>query len=201
MPHPYSAADVITSGSLRRLRGSHYSAQRAELSQDALPLMRPGPRCDDSTRENNNRQSFVHTRPRSVPLIPPAPPQPMVQPHQLIAVCFNHMAGRDCEHCRQMQTGMIGEERPESENSTETLGQHCHSGYQQHENQYSNASVGSGEKQPDDGGEKGEKSPPQPIDIYDGRLSKLRLEILGLWGRTSMSRFLQALANIELTFC
>lgn len=95
---------------------------------------------------------------------------------------------------------MIAEERPDSEVSTETLGQHRHFGYQQHESRHSSGSVGNGEKQPDDGGEKGGKSPPQPIDIYDGRLSKLRLEILGLWGRTSMSRFLQALENVELTF-
>ena len=197
MPNPYSAADVITSGSLRRLRGSHYSAQRAELSQDALPLIRQGPRCDDSTRENN-RQSLPRTRPRSVPLIPPAPPQPVFQPHQLIAVCFNHMAGRECEHCRQMERGVIAEERPDSEISTETLGQHRHSGYQQNENRYS-GSEGNGEKQPDDGGEKGGKSPPPPINIYDGRLSQLRLEMFGLWGRTSISRFLQAPANVELT--
>ena len=95
---------------------------------------------------------------------------------------------------------MIGQESPDSEISTETLGQHHHSVYQQHESQHSSGLVGNGEKQPDDGGEKGGKSPPPPINIYDGRLSKLRLEILGLWGRTSMSRFLQALANVELTF-
>ena len=187
MPNPYSAADVITSGSLRRLRGSHYSAQRAELSQDALPLIRQGPRCDDSTRDNSNRQSLPGTRPRIVPLIPPSPPQPVFQPHQLIAVCFNHMAGRECEHCRQMERGVIAEERPDSEVSTETLGQHRHPVYQHNENRYGGSAEGNGEKQPDDGGEKGGKSPPPPINIYDGRLSKLRLEMFGLWGRTSMS--------------
>ena len=194
MPHQYSAADVITTGSLRRLRGSHYSAQRAQLSQDALPLIRQGPRCDDSTRD---RQS-PRARPRSVPLIPPAPPQPVFQPHQLIAVCFNHMAGRECEHCRQMERGLMGQERPDSELSSETLGQHHQHGYQQNENRYS-GSEGNGEK-PDDGGEKGGKSPPPPINIYDSRLSKLRLEMLGLWGRTSKSRFLPAPANVELTY-
>lgn len=200
MPHPFSAADVITSGSLRRLRGSHYSAQRAQLSQDALPLIRHGPRSDDSIRDtnNNNKQSLPHTRTRSVPLIPPTPPQPTFQPHQLIAVCFNHMAGRECEHCRQMGSGLIGQERLDSENSSETLGQHRHPGYQQNEYRDSE-SEGSGEKQPDDGGEKGGKSPPPPTNIYDKRLSKLRLEIFGLWGRTSMSRSLQAPANVELT--
>ena len=198
MPHPFSAADVITSGSLRRLRGSHYSAQRAQLSQDALPLIRPGPRSDDSIRNNNNnRRQFPGARPRSIPLIPPTPPQPTFQPHQLIAVCFNHMAGRECEHCRQMQGMLIGQERADSEISTETLGQHRHFGYQQNENRDS-GSEGYGEKQPDDGGEKGGKSPPPPTNIYDKRLSKLRLEIFGLWGRTSMSRFLQAPANVEL---
>lgn len=204
MPHPYSAADVITTGSLRRLRGSHYSAQRAQLSQDALPLIRQGPRCDDSIRDNNNnnnnRQSHRASRPRSVPLIPPAPPQPVFQPHQLIAVCFNHMAGRECEHCRQMERGVMGQERPDSEISSETLGQLQQHGYQHNENRYSHASGGSGEK-PDDGGEKGGKSTPSsPIDIYDRRLSKLRLEMLGLWGRTSKSRLLQAPANVELTY-
>ena len=191
MPHQYSAADVITTGSLRRLRGSHYSAQRAHLSQDALPLIRQGPRCDD------NRQS-PRARPRSVPLIPPTPPQPVFQPHQLIALCFNHMAGRECEHCRQMERGLIGQERPDSELSSETLGQHHQHGFQQNENRYS-GSEGNGEK-PDDGGEKGGKSPPPPINIYDSRLSKLRLEMLGLWGRTSKSRFLRAPANVELTY-
>ena len=205
MPHPYSAADVITTGSLRRLRGSHYSAQRAQLSQDALPLIRQGPRCDDnSTRDNNNnnnnRQTHRASRPRSVPLIPPAPPQPVFQPHQLIAVCFNHMAGRECEHCRQMESGVMGLERPDSEISSETLGQLPQHGYQQNESRYSHASGGSGEK-PDDGGEKGGKStPPLPINIYDRRLSKLRLEMLGLWGRTSKPRCLPAPANIELTY-
>ena len=184
MPHPYPSADVITTGSLRRLRGSHYSAQRAQLSQDALPLIRQGPRCDDSTRD----RQFPRARPRSVPLIPPAAPQPVFQPHQLIAVCFNHMAGRECEHCRQMERGMMGQERLDSEVSSETLDQHHQHGYQQNENRYS-GSGGSGEK-PDDGGENGGKSPPPPINIYDRRLSKLRLEMFGLWGRTSKSRFI-----------
>ena len=197
MPHPYSAADVITTGSLRRLRGSHYSAQRARLSQDALPLIRQGPPCDDSTRDINNGQYQARARPRSVPLIPPAP---VFQPHQLIAVCFNHMAGRECEHCRQMnERGVMGQGRPDSEISSETLGQQHQNGDQQNENRYS-GSGGSGGEQPDDGGEKGGKSsPPPPINIYDRRLSKLRLEMLGLWGRTSESRLLQASANVELT--
>lgn len=198
MPHPYSAADVITSGSLRRLRGSHYSAQRAHLSQDALPLIRQGPRCDDCTRDSNRQ--LPGARPRSVPLIPPAPPQPVFQPHQLIAVCFNHMAGRECEHCRQMERELIGQESPDSEISSETLGQHHHHHvYQQNEHRYS-GSEGNGEKQPDDGGEKGGKSPPPPINIYDRRLSKLRLEMFGLWGRTSMTRLIQVPANVELTY-
>ena len=108
------------------------------------------------------------------------------------------MAGRECEHCRQMQGGLIGQERADSEISTETLGQHRHFGYQQNESRDS-GSEGYGEKQPDDGGEKGGKSPPPPTNIYDKRLSRLRLEIFGLWGRTSMSRFLQAPVNVELT--
>lgn len=194
MPHPYSAADVITTGSLRRLRGSHYSAQRAELSQDALPLIRQGPRSDDNTRD----RQYPRARPRSVPLIPPAHPQPVFQPHQLIAVCFNHMAGRDCEHCRQMERGVIGQERPDSEHSSETLGQLHQHGHQQNENRYSGLG-GDGEK-PDDGGEKGGKSPPPPINIYDRRLSKLRLEMFGLWGRTSKPWCLQTPANVELTY-
>ena len=194
MPHPYSAADVITTGSLRRLRGSHYSAQRAELSQDALPLIRQGPRSDHNTRD----RQYPRARPRSVPLIPPAPPQPVFQPHQLIAVCFNHMAGRDCEHCRQMERGVIGQERPDSEHSSETLGQLHQNVDQQNEYRYS-GSGGNGEK-PDDGGEKGGKSPPPPINIYDRRLSKLRLEMFGLWGRTSKSWCLQTPANVELTY-
>ena len=96
---------------------------------------------------------------------------------------------------------MIAEERPDSEISTETLGQHRHFGYQQNENRYTGSTEGNDEKQPHDGGEKGGKSPPPPINIYDGRLSKLRLEMLGLWGRTSKFRLLQAPANDELTYC
>ena len=109
------------------------------------------------------------------------------------------MAGRECEHCRQMERGLRGQEGTDSEHSSETLDQHHHHGYQQNENRYS-GSVGNGEK-PDDGGEKGGKSPPPPINIYDRRLSKLRLEMFGLWGRTSKSRFLQAPVNVELTYC
>ena len=94
----------------------------------------------------------------------------------------------------------MGQERPDSEISSETLGQLQQHVYQQNENRYSHASGESGER-PDDGGEKGGKStPPPPIDIYDRRLSKLRLEMLGLWGRTSKSRLLQAPANFELTY-
>lgn len=87
-----------------------------------------------------------------------------------------------------MERGLMGQERPDSELSSETLGQHHQHGFQQNENRYS-GSEGNGEK-PDDGGEKGGNSPPPPINIYDSRLSKLRLEMLGLWGRTSKSRFL-----------
>lgn len=94
----------------------------------------------------------------------------------------------------------MGQERPDSEISSETLGQHHRHGYQQNENRYS-GSGGSGGELPDDGGEKGGKSPPPaPINIYDRRLSKLRLEMLGLWGRTSKSWLLQEPANTELTY-
>ena len=183
MPHPYSASDVITSGSLRRLRGSHYSAQRAELSQDALPLIRQGPRSDDGNRD----RQVPRVRPRSLPLLSPSPPQPVYQPHQLIAVCFNHMAGRECGHCRQMERGMMRPESEDSDNSTETLEQH-QPVYRQNENRYSGATVEKFEK-PNDGGERGEKPPPppppSPVNFYDRRLSKLRIEMLGLWGRTS----------------
>lgn len=98
-----------------------------------------------------------------------------------------------------MERELIGQESPDSEISSETLGQHHHHVYQQNEHRYS-GSEGNGEKQPDDGGEKGGKSPPPPINIYDRRLSKLRLEMFGLWGRTSMTRLIQVPANVELTY-
>ena len=177
----FSTADVITSGSLRRLRGSHYSAQRAHLSQDALPLI---------PKDRRLRSEF-EARPRSVPLPVPYPPQPTYQPHQLIAVCFNHMAGRECEHCRQLDQGLRSQERvDEGAGSDETLGQ-------QNGNRYSGSEQsGSG----NDGGEKGESSgPPTPVNIFDKRLSKLRLQVLGLWGRTGTSTLLYASVTIQLT--
>jgi len=42
------------------------------------------------------------------------------------------------------------------------------------------------DEKPKDGGEKGgAEGPPAPVGISDKKLSRLRLEVLGLWARTS----------------
>ena len=101
------------------------------------------------------------------------------------------MAGRESEHCRQLDQGLRSQERlDEGAGSDEMLGQ-------QNGNRCSGSEKsGSG----NDGGEKGESSgPPTPVNIFDKRLSKLRLQVLGLWGRTGTSTLLYASVTIQLT--
>jgi hypothetical protein len=178
---------IIRSGSLRRLRGAsfrgshYYGSQRASIAGDILPLI--------SNSQRPARTSFP-----SFPPLPPSTYQP--QPHQLIAVCFNHMSGRQCEHCQQLNRELGGINANESNmrvdrslDSTHTLG-HEHEHGQQHlqEPRSSSGSEPEEKEKPNDGGEKGgNDGPPAPVGIWDKRMGKLRLEVLGLWARTSES--------------
>ena len=154
--------DVISrSVSRRRQRSSHYWSQRASTAAaDTIPLL------PNITRA-------------SLPSRPPPIYQP--QPHQLIAVCFNHMAGRECAHCLQLNDQHAGHEREEeSPDSGRTLGHE-----QQQQSHHSGSDLGEDEK-PRDGGEQGgHEGPPAPVGMWDKRLSKLRLQVLVLWARTS----------------
>lgn len=174
------AEDVITSGSLRKLRGSHYLAQRASVcSQDVLPLIRKpvaGNQPAPIQRPPQQRHTIQFPQPAY---------QSTSQAHQLIAVCFNHMAGRQCEHCQQMyETLNDGQELARTE---QTLGSNETLEHQQNRNRSSDYEDNEREK---DGGEKGEKQgPPAPVGLFDKRLGKLRLQCLGLWGRTGRLSF------------
>ena len=166
-------------------RIEHYSAQRAQDARDALPLI---------FAEKEKRAS---SRPASY--FPPSPP-PTYQPHQLIAVCMNHMAGRDCEHCRNLDRSLndrsSSKRRSEaSPDSNHTLGYQSRSnGYQRH----SNFSVHDGRQK--DGGENGGEHGASPVvGFWDSKLGKLRLQLLGLWGRTSKSIIGCALQDLALT--
>ena len=153
---------VMQSTSRRRLE--HYSAQRAQDARDALPLI-----------ETNKRHS---SRPASYY---PSSPPPSYQPHQLIAVCFNHMAGRDCEHCRNLDRSLNARRTDHSPDSNHTLGYLGQSNGQQ---RHSNSSLP--DEKPEDGGEKGgEQGSPPVVGFWDAQLGKLRLQMLGLWARTS----------------
>lgn len=176
---------VIRSGSLRRLRGAsfrgshYYGSQRASVAGDILPLI-------------SNSQRPART---SLPsFTPPPPPTYQPQPHQLIAVCFNHMAGRQCEHCQQVNRELGGINAngskmrvDRSPDSVETLGrEHGHDHQHHHHQQRSSGSDMGEEEKPKDGGEKGgDEGPPTPVGIWDKRMEKVRLEVLTLWVRTS----------------
>ena len=158
---------VMQSTSRRRLE--HYSAQRAQDARDALPLI-----------EANKRLS---SRPGSYY---PSSPPPSYQPHQLIAVCFNHMAGRDCEHCRNLDRSLNGDRADHSPDSNHSL---AFQGQRNSQQRHSNASLHD-EKQKN-GGEKGaEQGSPPVVGFWDSKLAKLRLQLLGLWARTSTQTFL-----------
>ena len=153
--------DVITRSS-SRLRALHYYDQRA--SADVLPLI--------SASQRAARDSY---------LSPPPPPPPIYQPqpHQLIAVCFNHMSGRQCDHCQRMNDHNERHERMEgSPDSGKTL--------DRRQQRQSNGSDLDGDEILRDGGEKGKaKVFPAPVGIWDKRLNKVRLQVFGLWARTS----------------
>jgi len=190
MPHQFSAENVITSGSSRRLRGSHYLAQRASIcSQDALPLIRK-PIASQQTAAAIRRPS----QQRNIVKFPQQAYQPAAQAHQLIAVCFNHMAGRQCEHCQQMYSTLNdGQPQGRTEqhsDSNETLG------HQQNGNRSSDYEDIEREN---DGGEKGgQQGPPAPVGLFDKRLGSLRLQCLKLWARTGRLSFDSAFGTSEL---
>ncbi len=155
---------VMQSSSARRVE--HYSAQRAQDARDALPLI--------STEERrSSRQASYY----------PTSPTPSYQPpHQLIAVCFNHMAGRECDHCRNLDRSLNERRTDSSPDSNHTLG--YRSQRSSGRNLHSNTSLD--DEKPIDGGEKGGgQGPPPVVGFWDARLGKLRLQLLGLWGQTS----------------
>lgn len=167
-----------------RRAGSHITRRNFHDDSQRAPLLR-----------NSQRPS------RTSPLSFPAPPAPIYQPqpHQLIAVCLNHMAGRSCEHCHQLNRELSGINSnvsnprvDRSPDSADTLGTELdheldHKRNPQHtQQQGSSGSKSDGYVTPTDGGEKGDdKGPPQPVGFADKRLNKLRLEVFGLWARTS----------------
>ena len=175
---------TVRRGSLRRLRASLHTSQRTSqhISQHASHYW-------DSQRASTVESVPLLANPLHSPNSFPPPPSPTYrpqsqsysQPHQLIAVCFNHMAGRHCEHCQQLNShyghwcGRHGrlEESPGSSHSHQPLQSRSTGDLGKHE-------------APVDGGEKGgKKEPPAPAGFWDKKLSKLRLQVLGLWVRTS----------------
>lgn len=114
---------------------------------------------------------------------------PRYQPHQLVALCFNTLAGHDCEHCALLRHSMSHDHHSTaSPDSTRTLSHH----------------EADDEKQKD-GGEKGGRSsgPPAPVGLFDKRLNATRLRIIGLWLRTgewSMSAHASRQELIALQF-
>lgn len=148
----------------RRLE--HYSAQRAQDARDALPLI-------------HKDQQRLSTR--SSNYIPSSPCPSYHPPHQLIAVCFNHMAGRECEHCRNLDRSLTDPRSDSSPDSHHTLGYHSPSnGYQRRSNISFND-----EKQGVEDENAPKQGSPSVVGFWDSRLGKLRLQMLGLWARTS----------------
>ena len=157
-------SDKVMQSSARRLE--HYSAQRAQDVRDALPLL-------DTDKRHSSR---------SVNYYPTSPP-PSYQPHQLIAVCFNHMSGRDCEHCRNLDRSLNAHPDQGLPDSNRTSGYHGQANGHQRQ---SNISLHNGKQE--EGGEKGgEPGSPPVVGFWDSKLGKLRLQLLGLWARTSKS--------------
>ena len=165
-------SDRVQSASRRRLE--HYSGQRAQDARDALPLI------EKNKRLSSRPASYYPTNSTYFPSSPP----PSYQPHQLIAVCFNHMAGRECEHCRNLDRSSSADRLDTSPDSHHNLGYQRQS---QPPQRYSNASLHD-ERQSDEGetGEKGgDQGSPPVVGFWHSKLAKLRLQLLGLWAKTS----------------
>ena len=162
-------SDRVESASRRRVE--HYSSQRAQDARDALPLI------EKNKRLSSRPASYY---PTNSTYFPPSPP-PSYQPHQLIAVCFNHMAGRECEHCRNLQRSSSGDRLDTSPHSRHNLGYQRQS---QPPQRYSNASLND-ERQSDEDEKGGNQGSPPVVGFWHSKLGKLRLQLLGLWARTS----------------
>lgn len=169
---------VMQSNSITGRRLEHYAAQRAQDARDALPLIHK-----DQQQQQQQRLST-----RSSNYIPSSPCPSYHPPHQLIAVCFNHMAGRECEHCRNLDRSLTDRRSDCSPDSHHTLGYHSpNNGYQRRSNISSND-----EKAANQGS-------PSVVAFWDSRLGKLRLQMLGLWARTSKRASALALKDLTLT--
>lgn len=170
----FNGSHVISAASRKAsspYRSVHYDTQRAApsqwqyLSPSRPPLELPHP----ALRKHNA--------------------SPRYQPHQLVALCFNTLAGHDCEHCALLRHSMSHDHHSTaSPDSTRTLSHH----------------EADDEKQKD-GGEKGGRSsgPPAPVGLFDKRLNATRLRIIGLWLRTgewSMSAHASRQELIALQF-
>ena len=162
-------SDRVQSASRRRLE--HYSSQRAQDARDALPLI------EKNKRLSSRPGSYYPTNSTYFPSSPP----PSYQPHQLIAVCFNHMAGRECEHCRNLQRSSSGDRLDTSPHSHHGLGYQRQS---QPPQRYSNASLND-ERQSDEDEKGGSQGSPPVVGFWHSKLGKLRLQLLGLWAKTS----------------
>ena len=181
---------VMKSG--RRLE--HYSAQRAQDVRDALPLIHNDQLKEKEKDQQQHDKDQQRLSTRSSNYYPPSPP-PTYQPHQLIAVCFNHMAGRDCDHCRNIDRSLSDRQSVSSPESHHTLGyQSQSSGYQRR----SHASFH--DEKTEERGEEGEKpGPPPVVGFWDSRLGKVRLQLLGLWAKTSKQASPHASKDLALT--
>lgn len=154
--------NVITAGDPKRnrkasspypYRSLHYDIQRAAPSQwqywsQPSPLLSP-----------------PHPALRKHSASPP------YQAHQLVALCFNALAGHYCEHCEQLRRVMNHDHQSAgSPDSHRTLKNRQHDS----------------PDRPSDGGEKGGDNPDPraPVGFFDSRLNGLRIKVLGLWLRT-----------------
>lgn len=162
---------VMQSSSTTGRRLEHYAAQRAQDARDALPLIHNKDKDKDQQRLSTRSSNYI-----------PSSPCPSYHPpHQLIAVCFNHMAGKECEHCRNLEHSLTDRRSDCSPDSHHTLGYHSPSnGYQRRSN------ISFDDEKQGEGDEKvAKQGAPSVVGFWDSRLGKVRLQMLGLWARTS----------------
>lgn len=113
------------------------------------------------------------------------------------------MAGRQCEQCAALNRSLNNEDQPNdspvkreasrpgflfpSGRRTDDTPDSADTRVGTHQNGSAVTSNGSSEKSghPDKDEEKGgESDPPEPVGLFHSSLSKVRLQILGLWART-----------------